>query len=93
MCLDQDMKIGHLNIRKDTTIIAKIEALHKNSAEWQRPYEFLPQRWDKGDPVSLRPDGKSRNNYSFLPFMGGKRICFGKTFALANLRFMTTYLA
>jgi len=29
----------------------------------------------------LTPDGKKRNPMSFGPFLGGKRICLGKTFA------------
>jgi cytochrome P450 len=28
----------------------------------------------------LTPEGKKRNPYSFSPFLGGKRICIGKTF-------------
>ena len=30
---------------------------------------------------------------SFIPFIGGRRICFGKTFAEANLKIVVTYLA
>ena len=30
---------------------------------------------------------------SFIPFIGGKRICFGKTFAEASLKVVVTYLA
>jgi len=29
----------------------------------------------------LTPSGKKRNPFSFGPFLGGKRICIGKTFA------------
>jgi cytochrome P450 len=29
----------------------------------------------------LGPDGKKRPLFSFTPFLGGKRICAGKTFA------------
>ena len=28
----------------------------------------------------MTPDGKRRNTYSFSPFLGGQRICIGKTF-------------
>ena len=44
-------------------------------------------------PLSLTPDGNKRNAYSFLPFFGGRRICFGKTFADINLKIVTLYLA
>jgi len=28
-----------------------------------------------------------------MPFSGGRRVCFGKTFAEANLKYMATYLS
>jgi cytochrome P450 len=41
----------------------------------------------------MTPDGKKRNPFSWIPFSGGRRVCFGKTFAEANLKFMCTYLS
>ena len=58
-----------------------MDGLHHHSGQWQRPYEFLPQRFDPKDPLYLTPDGKKRNAYSWLPFMGGRRVCLGKQFA------------
>jgi len=63
-----------------------------NSKEWQRPDEFLIDRFDPKSPLYLTPGGKKRNAFSWLPFSGGKRVCFGKTFAEANLKFLTTYI-
>ena len=42
----QDIKIGNLTLYKDDFIQIYIEGLHHNSKEWQRPSEFLPQRFD-----------------------------------------------
>ena len=56
-------------------------ALAHNAEQWQKPFEFIPERFDNSNPVSLTPGGKKRNPYSFVPFGGGKRVCFGKTFA------------
>lgn len=39
----------------------------------------------------MTPEGKKRNPMSWCPFSGGKRICFGKTFAESNLKIMLTY--
>jgi len=66
-------------------------ALHKHSGEWQRPHEFLPDRFDPDSPLYLTPAGKKRNPMSWVPFSGGKRICFGKTFAESNLKIMLSY--
>ena len=57
------------------------EAIHKNPLEWQRPDDFIPERFDSKDPLFKRPDGKNRHPFSFCPFFGGKRICLGKTLA------------
>ncbi len=45
------------------------------------PEEFIPDRFDPKSPYYLTPDGKKRHPLSFGPFLGGKRICLGKTFA------------
>ena len=44
------------------------------------------------DDLSLTPDGKKRNPFSFLPFGGGKRVCFGKTVAQLTSKFFATYM-
>ena len=54
--------------------------LCNNPVEWQEPEKFIPDRFDTQSPMFLTPSGKKRNPYSFSPFLGGKRICLGKTF-------------
>ena len=54
--------------------------LHKNKNEWQRPNEYLPDRFDPASPLYLKPNGEKRHPMAFGPFLGGKRICLGKTF-------------
>ena len=63
-----------------------------NESEWQKPYEFIPERFDSKSEMSLTPDGKKRNATSFAPFGGGMRVCLGKTFADFNIKILTTYL-
>jgi len=58
--------------------------LHYNYKEWQRPHEFIPERFDNSNPLSRTPDGRKRSAVCWTPFFGGMRICFGKTFAEAN---------
>ena len=66
--------------------------MQRNANEWQKPDDFIPQRFNVNDPLSLTPAGKKRHAMSWAPWNGGKRICFGKTFAEANLKIVSTYM-
>ena len=90
--LIKDAKIGDINMRKGDKFTVTIHALHYNANEWQRPYEFLPERFDNSNPLSLTPNLQKRKTFSWAPFSGGKRVCFGKTFAEASLKIVATYL-
>jgi len=68
------------------------KGLHHNTAYWQRPHEFLPERFDPNDPLYLTEEGKQRNTFAYFPFLGGQRICLGKTFAMINMQFLMQYM-
>ena len=74
-------RVGKYTLRKDDRLRVHYWALHHNPNEWQRPFEFLPDRWDPSSPLYLTPSGGKRNPYSYSPFSGGRRVCLGKTFA------------
>lgn len=79
-------------MRAGDIFLVHIKALHRNPKEWQRPAEFLPERWDTNNLLYLTPTGAKRDPMSFVPFMGGKRVCFGKTFAEISGRIVTAML-
>ena len=54
--------------------------LHRNEQQWIRPDDFIPERFDPESSFFLTPDGKKRHPMAYGPFLGGKRICLGKTF-------------
>ena len=91
--LDSDIKVGNFFIKKGDTITINLYGLHFNSNQWQRPYEFLPERFDASNSLFLTPDGKKRLPTAFAPFGGGRRVCMGKTLAEANLKVVGTYLS
>ena len=62
--------------------------LHHNSKEWQNPLEFIPERFDPESSYFVRPDGKQRSPYSYLPFMVGSRKCPGQILAMLELRIL-----
>jgi len=66
--------------------------LHWNKNEWIEPEKFIPERFDPSSRYYLTPSGKKRHNMSFAPFLGGKRICLGKTFAEATSKIVGPFL-
>ena len=58
-----------------------IYLIHINPKEWIEPLKYMPERFDPESKWSLTPAGNKRHPWSFGPFLGGKRVCLGKTFA------------
>ena len=75
------MKLGKYQFKKGDTFAIAFENVGMSTAQWQRPTEFLPERFDQTSPLYLTPDGKKRHSCSWIPFHGGQRVCFGKTLA------------
>ena len=64
-----------------------------NPEEWKRPDYFDPYRFDLSSTISsTTASGKKRSPGSYAPFVGGKRICLGKSLAEAQLKVTATYL-
>ena len=78
--VSEDVQCDKLKIRKGDPIIIMMNSLSNDPKEWIEPEKFIPERFDSKSPYFLTPDGKRRNPYSFSPFLGGNRICVGKTF-------------
>ncbi|CDW79692.1 cytochrome family subfamily polypeptide 55 precursor [Stylonychia lemnae] len=81
MQLSETMELGSYTVDKNTSIAVNFYLLHRNPKEWQEPSKFIPERFDPESPYYLTPDGKKRKQCSYSPFLGGRRICLGKTFA------------
>ena len=90
---EKDTTIGTLKVKAYDPILISIHPLHHSSKHWQEPSKFNPDRFDQSHPDSKTPDGKKRPQMSWLPFNGGKRICFGKTFAEAALKMIISMMA
>ena len=61
-----------------------IYCVHRNPDIWDKPNEFIPERWAE-DSIDDIP------KYAYIPFGGGPRICIGNSFATmeANLLLAT----
>ena len=65
--------ISEYTIPKGSRVLLNIWAMQRDPKAWENPMEFQPERF-------LRDAGKGDfqgNNYSFLPFGSGRRVCPG----------------
>jgi cytochrome P450 len=74
------------SIPKGSTVMIVPWLLHRHTKLWQNPGQFIPERF--GPEQSAH-----RARFSYLPFGGGKRICIGAAFALAEATILLATLA
>ena len=71
-----------LKIDAGAMIHISFDALHHDPKNWGNNHnEYIPERFDSQSEHFNAPDGHHRNPFAFGPFLGGHRICLGKTFA------------
>ncbi|CDW82123.1 cytochrome family subfamily polypeptide 55 precursor [Stylonychia lemnae] len=85
-CFTETIDVCGKVIKADTQWHVDIQYLHHNPKEWIDHEEFIPERFDPSSKYYLTPTGSKRHPMSFGPFLGGKRICLGKTFAESILK-------
>ncbi|CDW81214.1 cytochrome p450 [Stylonychia lemnae] len=73
-------QIGDINIKKGDVVMVDIDFIHYHESIWQRPFEYLPERFNYNSHLYLQPNGKKRSVFNYVPFGFGKRICPGADF-------------
>jgi cytochrome P450 len=69
---------------KDTIIVIFYYGLHRDSAHWQNPTSFIPDRFLKKN---------SEKQKAYYPFGSGPRLCIGNNFAMAEMViFLQTFI-
>ncbi|KAG2678727.1 hypothetical protein I3760_11G016600 [Carya illinoinensis] len=76
------VKFGGFDIPPETRVFINVWAIQRDPKVWERPEEFLPERFID-NPVDFRGQ-----DFEFLPFGGGRRGCPGLTFALASVEYV-----
>jgi cytochrome P450 len=66
-----------------------IYGLHRNPEFWERPDEFLPERWMNAD---LKKNDRGQTNGAYMPFASGPRNCLGQPLAHVILRTLLSKL-
>jgi cytochrome P450 len=83
--IGEDILVGQ-RIPKGSTVMIAPWLLHRHLKLWDNPSVFDPERFS-----AERSSGRAR--FSYLPFGGGKRICIGAAFSLAEGTILLATLA
>ena len=70
----RDCVIGGYHIPKGTYLALVTGVVHRQERYFERPYEFLPERW-------LENPGPDCPEHAYLPFSYAPRMCSGWEFA------------
>ncbi|MCO5592392.1 hypothetical protein L7F22_046395 [Adiantum nelumboides] len=82
----QECIIGGFRIFPGTCIYVNTWAIGRDSSAWDKPFEFLPERFEK---VTIDLRGQ---NFNFLPFGLGRRKCPGWALGVSNVHLMLATL-
>jgi cytochrome P450 len=81
-----DTEVGGYHCPRGTTILMPETVVHRDPRFFERPDEFLPERW--------RDDfEKKLPHCAYFPFGAGPRICIGNTFAMMEMTLALAMMA
>jgi cytochrome P450 len=74
----EECTVGGYRVRPGHTVLVSPWVMHHDPRWFDRPDEFLPERWAPGAAARVP-------RYAYLPFGAGPRVCIGNTFALTEM--------
>lgn len=77
-----DIQVLGFNVPKESQVFVNAWAIGRDPKSWERPLEFLPQRF-----IESSVDYKGRD-FEFIPFGAGRRICPGMPLAIRMVNLM-----
>ena len=69
-------EIGNASVRPGDLVMFSQWVIHRDPRWFDKPESFMPERWEDGFEDRLHP-------FAYFPFGGGRRVCVGRTLALA----------
>ena len=89
----QDCNICGVDVPKGQYIKLNVFCSNHNISEYQKPFEFIPERFDPESEFFTKPsNGKTRGPYSYIPFSHGQRGCPGQSLGMLQLRVALVYV-
>jgi cytochrome P450 len=76
--LQEDFDVGGYRLPAGTTVAPSIYLTNRNPRVYERPAEFMPERFLEDAPET----------FSWIPFGGGIRRCIGASFATLEMKLM-----
>ncbi|KAF9689460.1 hypothetical protein SADUNF_Sadunf01G0094500 [Salix dunnii] len=86
----QSCTVGGYIVPKGTTVFLNVYAIQRDPNQWDNPLEFRPERFLNDDTVGSFD--YSGNNFQYLPFGSGRRVCAGLPLAEKMLMFLQASL-
>lgn len=81
-----DCEIGGYPVPAGTSLAMSQWVMHRDPRYFDRPDEFVPERWTDGLSARLP-------KFAYFPFGGGPRVCLGASFALMEAILLLAALA
>jgi cytochrome P450 len=72
---DEPTQLGPYLLPPGTWVAVAAMALHFDPKWWDRPHEFLPERWSSDAPTPAL-----KHPFQYVPFSAGSRSCIGQRF-------------
>lgn len=83
------VEIGGYEIPEKTRVFVNAWAIQRDPSLWDRPKDFIPERFDDDDNNAANSIGK---DYKYIPFGFGRRKYPGSTLATVSLEYMIANL-
>jgi cytochrome P450 len=81
----RDTQLGGERLRRGTSVVMPIYAIHRHARRWSDPDAFDPSRFAPASEAAIE-------RYQYLPFGAGPRICIGMAFAMIEATAMLATL-
>ncbi|OWM71848.1 hypothetical protein CDL15_Pgr017731 [Punica granatum] len=85
-CPSEDSLLGGFRVPKGSRVFVNVWAIHRDPTLWENPTEFDPDRFVNGGV------DYSGNDFSYLPFGSGRRMCAGMAMAERMVMYSLTTL-
>lgn len=81
-CPSESSVVGNYTIPKGSRVFVNVWAIHRDPSIWENPLTFLPERFLNNNNNNGKVVGDySGNDFNYLPFGSGRRMCAGMTMA------------